>query len=596
MSRNVPSLQELLAQRRSKGSTTAGLVGERSGISSPKFLSKRERSTTKDTTPTSTTASKLPIKRKAEPLEVEEESEPQVKRDIVQETIDANYAKVLSRAQGGNARKRFQFSWKDEDDTSSPAGTGSTELDYYEPVLAVKKDDILIKSSRGEEKHWSEKTQEEMSARDWRIFTEDYGISIKLPAASSSNKKKKKLYPLRRWDEMTTNEQLKAGVMSLGFEEPTPIQRVSIPYACSSYDLISVAQTGSGKTLGFLVPLLDKLLSLGRLNEYSKADGPYGVVLVPTRELAQQIETELRRLIRMTRLDIDVVSIVGGKVIADDIKRLSGDRVEIVIATPGRLIDCLERHYLVLNQVQCLVLDECDKMIEMRFKDQILKIKEFIPERRQRECQGLMFTATLGGEIEKVLKEFVHQERCVTLQVGDVTSTDLTVNERIEQKFEFFPGSDEKDIENKKQRKLISLLRSAQPPVIVFVNYKETGETLVTHLQSSRFKVAILHGSKSQAQREAALEQLKSHQVDILIATNVASRGIDIPDISLVVNYQMSKNVEDYVHRVGRTGRAGNYGTAVTFLETERDQPVFKGLKRVVERNGGRLPREFRGL
>ncbi|KAH3686273.1 hypothetical protein WICPIJ_002770 [Wickerhamomyces pijperi] len=588
---NIPSLQELLAQRKRQSS------GVRNDTT-PKFLTKKERSSTTSTSqmPENNTPVKpvitAPVKKRT--LELDEPE--QKKRNIAQETIDANYAKVLSRAQGSRGIKKFKFTWTEEDDTTS-LNDDEDSLPEYQPSFLSKKSNSSAADPLLREKpdiHWSQKSLSQMNTRDWRIFKEDYGLSIKLPPGQVS-----KIYPLRNWGEMSTNANLKSGVKQLGFEEPTPVQRVSIPYGCENFDLISVAETGSGKTLGFLIPLLEKLHQLPRLNEFSKSNGPYSIILVPTRELAQQIEMELSRLLQIMRFGIDIVSIVGGKVISEDIRRLNGDRVEVVIATPGRLIDCLERHYLVLNQVECLILDECDKMIEMRFKEQILKIKQFIPQNVQRNCQGLMFTATLGAEIEKVLREFVHSERCVTLQVGDVMKTELTVNDRIEQRFEFFPASsDEKEIERKKQRKLVSLLRSPSfnPPVIIFINYKETGETLLVHLQSLKFKVAILHGSKSQAQREAALEQLKSHKVDILIATNVASRGIDIPDVSLVVNYQMSQNVEDYVHRVGRTGRAGNYGTAVTFLEMEKDQPVFKGLKKVVERNGGKVPREFRDL
>lgn len=560
------SLEELIAKKKSEGK-----------LETPKFLSKKERQ-------------KLALERRQnkvnqiqsnnashrfKPYDIEK---AEGKKDSFDENFSKNYEKVLERARTGN---KFNFEWKNDDDTLNNTDSIASQYASYD-LSKPRRDDIGYAKSKSKKNwddiHWSEKPLENMKARDWRILKEDFEIITR--GSNLPN-------PLRNWKESKIPNELLDIIEKLGYKDPTPIQRASIPISLSKKDIIGIAETGSGKTLAYLIPMLSKLLKLPRLNEFTKTDGPYGLILVPTRELAQQIETEFKKFSKYLP-DIDIISIVGGKLIEKNILDLQNRTIEIIIATPGRLIDCLERHYLVLNQINFLVLDESDKMIEMNFGDQVAKITEFMNTKRQ----NMMFTATMTSDVEKLSKSYVNDPAIVN--IGNVSSSEMTINDRIEQRFEFFNSNDD----SKKANRLTRILSSGQypAPIIIFINYKESGEYLFKNLTQSGFKVALIHGSKNQEQREFAIKQLKEGKADILIGTNVASRGIDIPNVSLVVNFQMSKKIDDYIHRVGRTGRAGSYGTSITFLSDEADSEIYGDLKKLVSKSGNKLPEEFKKI
>ncbi|CAM9015984.1 unnamed protein product [Wickerhamomyces anomalus] len=560
------SLEELIAKKKSEGK-----------LETPKFLSKKERQ-------------KLALERRQnkvnqiqsnnashrfKPYDI---TKTEDKKDSFDENFSKNYEKVLERARTG---KKFNFEWKNDDDTLNNTDSIASQYASYD-LSKPRKDDIGYAKSKSKKNwddiHWSEKPLENMKARDWRILKEDFEIITR--GSNLPN-------PLRNWKESKIPNELLDIIEKLGYKDPTPIQRASIPISLSKKDIIGIAETGSGKTLAYLIPMLSKLLKLPRLNEFTKTDGPYGLILVPTRELAQQIETEFKKFSKYLP-NIDIISIVGGKLIEKNILDLQNRTIEIIIATPGRLIDCLERHYLVLNQINFLVLDESDKMIEMNFGDQVAKITEFMNTKRQ----NMMFTATMTSDVEKLSKSYVNDPAIVN--IGNVSSSEMTINDRIEQRFEFFNSNDD----SKKANKLTRILSSGQypAPIIIFINYKESGEYLFKNLTQSGFKVALIHGSKNQEQREFAIKQLKEGKADILIGTNVASRGIDIPNVSLVVNFQMSKKIDDYIHRVGRTGRAGSYGTSITFLSDEADSEIYGDLKKLVSKSGNKLPEEFKKI
>jgi len=569
------SLEELIAKKKTEGKLEA-----------PKFLSKKERQ-------------KLALERrqnKVEQLqggkinttssqrwkpydlgertgEINEKSDNDSEKDF-----SKSYERSLDKSRA-TAAKKFNFDWKAEDDTLNQDSIASQ---YNFELPKPKKDDFsLIKSKNKkdwDDVHWSEKPLDKMKPRDWRILKEDFEIITR--GSNLPN-------PLRTWKESKIPTEILNILDKLRYYDPTPIQRASIPISLSKKDIIGIAETGSGKTLAYLIPMLSKLLKLPRLNEFSKVDGPYGLILVPTRELAQQIETEFMKFAKYIP-DIDIISIVGGKLIEKNILDLQNRTIEIIIATPGRLIDCLERHYLVLNQVNFLVLDESDKMIEMNFGDQVAKITEFMNTKRQ----NMMFTATMTSDVEKLSKAYVNDPAIVN--IGNVSSTEMTINDRIEQRFEFFNSNDD----SRKLKELNKILSSGRypAPIIIFINYKETGEYLFKSLSQSGFKVSLIHGSKNQEQREFAIKQLKDGKVDILIGTNVASRGIDIPNVSLVLNFQMTKKIDDYIHRVGRTGRAGSSGASITFLSDDADLDIYSDLKKLVTKSGNRIPEEFKKI
>ncbi|KAH9413324.1 DEAD (Asp-Glu-Ala-Asp) box polypeptide 23 [Dermatophagoides pteronyssinus] len=431
-----------------------------------------------------------------------------------------------------------------------------------------------------DDRHWTQKLLSEMTERDWRIFREDFNITIKGGRIPN---------PVRSWDEING---LPKAIMDIiakcGYKEPTPIQRQAIPIGLQNRDIIGVAETGSGKTLAFLIPLLVWITSLPKITRQEEIDqGPYAIILAPTRELAQQIEEETMKF--ATALDIRTVAIIGGISREDQGFRVRMG-VEIVIATPGRLIDVLENRYLVLSRCTYIVLDEADRMIDMGFEPDVQKILDFMPVTNlkpdtddaedgdklmarmatgNRYRQTVMFTATMPPAIERLARSYLR--RPATVYIGSVGKP----TERTEQIVYMVS-------EGEKRRKLIEILQAGvEPPVIIFVNQKKGADVLAKSLEKYGFNACTLHGGKGQEQREYALASLKSGSKDILVATDVAGRGIDIQNVSLVINYDMAKTIEDYTHRIGRTGRAGRHGQAIS-LVTKDDSSLFYDLKQLL--------------
>uniref|UniRef100_A0A915NZF6 Mediator of RNA polymerase II transcription subunit 15 n=2 Tax=Meloidogyne TaxID=189290 RepID=A0A915NZF6_9BILA len=377
--------------------------------------------------------------------------------------------------------------------------------------------------------------------------------------------------------------------------EPTPIQRQAIPIGLQNRDIIGVAETGSGKTAAFLIPLLcwittvpkkqaAPIISLDEGTEYEQ--GPYAIILAPTRELAQQIEIETHKF--GDRLGIRTVSVIGGASREDQGIRMRMG-VDIVIATPGRLVDVLENRYMSLNLCSYVIMDEADKMLDMGFEPDVTRILEFIPvtnlkpdteeaedenkllenyTSKKKYRQTVMFTATMSSAVERVARQYLRRPAIVYIgSAGRPT-------ERVEQIVIMMS-------EEMKRKKIVELLFEPNlyiPPIIIFVNQKRGADLLGKGLQKIGFNPCILHGGKGQEAREYALDALKTGAKDILVATDVAGRGIDVKDVSLVINYDMTKSIEDYTHRIGRTGRAGKKGKAITFL-TPEDKDLFYDLK-----------------
>ncbi|KAJ2515343.1 mRNA splicing protein prp28 [Coemansia sp. RSA 1939] len=429
--------------------------------------------------------------------------------------------------------------------------------------------------TKWDERHWSEKPKNEMRDRDWRIFREDYSISCKGGSIP---------HPYRSWDESNIPDSILRAVDDVGYQEPTPIQRQAIPIGLQNRDLIGIAETGSGKTASFLIPMLAFIMTQPRLTERNMADGPYALILAPTRELAQQIEAEALKFAR--RLGFHCVSIVGGHDIEKQAFALRNG-AEIVIATPGRLRDCLGRRVLVLNQCTYVVMDEADRMMDMGFEDDVNFILSALPvsNRKPDDYEGssaagdgfkfrqtTMFSATMPPAVERIAHKFLRKPATVTIgTAGKAVDT-------VEQRAEFVTGDE------KRKQRLLGVLRShsESPPFIVFVNQKKNVDLLGAELMRTNYAVVTLHGGKTQEQREQALAKLRSGDADILVATDVAGRGIDVKDVSLVVNYDMAKDIESYTHRIGRTGRAGKRGLAITFLNPTDDRDVLYDLRKMI--------------
>ncbi|XP_030030935.2 probable ATP-dependent RNA helicase DDX23 [Manduca sexta] len=454
-----------------------------------------------------------------------------------------------------------------------------TELEKEQEKLRLKKVKKKEDKQKWDDRHWSEKDMEEMTERDWRIFREDYNITIK--GGKIPN-------PIRSWKEAGFHPDIMEIINKVGYKSPTPIQRQAIPIGLQNRDIIGVAETGSGKTLAFLIPLLTWIQSLPKSERMEDADqGPYAIILAPTRELAQQIEEETNKF--GVPLGITSVVVVGGLSREEQGFKLRLG-CEIVIATPGRLIDVLDNRYLVLTRCTYVVLDEADRMIDMGFEPDVQKILEYMPvsnvkpdtdaaedaslllanyNTKKKYRQTVMFTATMPPAVERLARSYLRRPAIV--YIGSVGKP----VDRTEQIVHMIG-------ENEKRRKLTEILqRGVEPPIIIFVNQKKGADVLAKGLEKLGFNACTLHGGKGQEQRDFALASLKNGSKDILVATDVAGRGIDIKDVSMVINYDMAKTIEDYTHRVGRTGRAGKTGVAISFV-TKEDSALFYDLKQVL--------------
>ncbi|CAM8891225.1 unnamed protein product [Rhodiola kirilowii] len=361
---------------------------------------------------------------------------------------------------------------------------------------------------------------------------------------------------------------------SAGFGAPTPIQAQSWPIALQSRDIVAVAKTGSGKTLGYLIP---GFIHIKHCRKNSRL-GPTVLVLSPTRELATQIQDEAGKFGKSSR--ISCTCLYGGAPKGPQLRDL--DRgADIVVATPGRLNDILEMKRISLSQVSYLVLDEADRMLDMGFEPQIRKIVKEIPARRQ----TLMYTATWPKEVRKIAADLLVNP--VQVNIGNID--ELVANKSITQHVEVVPPME-------KQRRLEQILRSHEPgsKIIIFCSTKKMCDMLSRNI-GRLFGAAAIHGDKSQGERDFVLNQFRSGKSPILVATDVAARGLDVKDIRVVVNFDFPTGVEDYVHRIGRTGRAGATGIAHTFF-CDQDAKHAGDLIKVLEGANQRIPPELREM
>jgi len=368
-------------------------------------------------------------------------------------------------------------------------------------------------------------------------------------AASSSN-----------FDSFQLDRILLKNVAAAGYEIPTPIQSAAIPAVLKGSDLIGCAQTGTGKTAAFALPILHHLLS-------NRAAGKARIrtlILAPTRELAAQIEDSFSTFARGTRLRSTVI--FGGVKKGSQLKALAVPPA-ILVATPGRLLDLMSDRALSLSEVEYVVLDEADRMLDMGFIHDVRKIMRAVPGKRQ----TLLFSATMPREIESLARQFLDQPKRVS--VAPVASSCGP----IEQSVHFVE-------KQQKSSRLISILRDAhETQTLVFTRTKHGANKVVKQLDKAGISAAAIHGNKSQSAREAALASFKRGATRVLVATDLASRGIDIEQLPLVINFDLPNEPEVYVHRIGRTGRAGAAGTAMSFCSGE-ERPYLKSIERLIKK------------
>ncbi|XP_015699198.1 DEAD-box ATP-dependent RNA helicase 14 isoform X2 [Oryza brachyantha] len=363
-------------------------------------------------------------------------------------------------------------------------------------------------------------------------------------------------------------------VLQAGFSAPTPIQAQSWPIALKSRDIVAVAKTGSGKTLGYLIP---GFILLKRLQHNSR-EGPTVLVLSPTRELATQIQDEAIKFGRSSR--ISSVCLYGGAPKGPQLRDLERG-ANIVVATPGRLNDILEMRRVSLHQVSYLVLDEADRMLDMGFEPQIRKIVKQVQPKRQ----TLMFTATWPKEVRKIASDLLTNP----VQVNIGNTDQLVANKSITQYVDVITPTE-------KSRRLDQILRSQEPgsKIIIFCSTKRMCDQLARNL-SRQYGASAIHGDKSQAERDSVLSEFRSGRCPVLVATDVAARGLDIKDIRVVVNYDFPTGVEDYVHRIGRTGRAGATGVSYTFF-CDQDSKYASDLVKILEGANQSVSQQLRDM
>ena len=384
----------------------------------------------------------------------------------------------------------------------------------------------------------------------------------------------RKVFDLTTFHDLGLSQTIVATLSTLGFEKATPIQEKAIPLVMEGSDLIGLAQTGTGKTAAFGLPMIEKLLADARRPDPRNIRA---LILAPTRELVNQIADNLRDFVKKTPLR--VVTVVGGASINKQSEMLSRG-TDILVATPGRLLDLVNRKSVTLTQARYLVLDEADQMLDLGFIHDLRKISKMVPKNRQ----TLLFSATMPKLIGELAGEYLVNPKKV-----EVTPPGKAAD-KVEQYVHHVPGKDQKT-------QILKQTLTANPDglSLVFSRTKHGAEKLMKHLDQVGFKAASIHGNKSQGQRERALKSFRDGEIRVLVATDVAARGIDIPGVTHVYNYDLPEVPDAYVHRIGRTARNGRDGIAIAFCAPDeahllRDIERLMGIKIAVA--SGEAPAE----
>ncbi len=353
-------------------------------------------------------------------------------------------------------------------------------------------------------------------------------------------------------------------LVAKGYENPTPIQAQAIPAAMQGRDILGAAQTGTGKTAGFALPLLHRLISSKA--QLVRQRAPRALVLTPTRELAAQVEESFRTYGAYTGLASTVI--FGGVGMGNQITALR-QGVDIVIATPGRLLDHMQQRTVDLSKIDTLILDEADRMLDMGFLPSIKRVLAALPKQNR---HTMLFSATFAPEIRELAKQFLRDP--VEVQVAPQNCTTALVEHRMHPV----------DLDQKKDLLIDLLAKDSRIQSLIFTRTKHGADKLVKSLEVIGFKAAAIHGNKSQGARTRALADFKSGKVTHLVATDIAARGLDIKELPVVYNYDLPMIAEDYVHRIGRTGRAGSNGVAISLVAPE-DHGLLRDIRNLTRRD-----------
>ncbi|MBN2045397.1 MAG: DEAD/DEAH box helicase [Anaerolineales bacterium] len=359
------------------------------------------------------------------------------------------------------------------------------------------------------------------------------------------------------FEQFNLDSRLNAGIRQAGYQNPTPIQESAIPLALAGHDLICTAQTGTGKTAAFVLPILHKLLKGPR-------NRTRALIITPTRELADQIHQSIVQLGRATNLRS--AAVYGGVKPGEQIDALRRG-VEIVVACPGRLLDHIHNGHALLNNIEILVLDEADRMLDMGFLPDIRRILNFLPNKRQ----SMLFSATFPNEIEQLAKQTLHDPQRVAIGIVRPAHT-------VSHTLYPVPQHLKKDL-------LFRLLEETKTDsILVFTRTKHRAQRLSKQLTRAGYNATSLHGNRSQSQRTSALKSFKQGSFQIMVATDIAARGLDIDSISHVINFDMPDTADAYIHRIGRTGRAKRTGDAFT-LTTPDDSDLVRKIEKIMKQD-----------
>ena len=359
---------------------------------------------------------------------------------------------------------------------------------------------------------------------------------------------------MHSFSEYRLSDNLNKSLRDLRFNMPTEIQSKTIPLGIEGSDILASAETGSGKTASYLIPLINKISKEGKVS---------GLILTPTRELAQQVSEVCNSLLGY-KSNINLALIVGGASMQNQLVQLK-KRPKIIIGTPGRINDLLEKKSLILKYFNYFVLDEADRMLDMGFQDQVEKIIQYLPIKRQ----SLLFSATLPKEIIKLSSKYLKNPIRVNVKENKVIKTQIkqkVLNTKTEMKYD----------------QLVDEISLRKGSILIFVRTKYSTEKLKKRLKKDTVKSLALHGDLRQNKRSRILKDFRDDKFRILIATDIASRGLDVPHIEHVINYDLPQVPEDFIHRIGRTARAGSVGEAVSFV-TPNDKRMWKSIEKLME-------------
>ena len=364
-----------------------------------------------------------------------------------------------------------------------------------------------------------------------------------------------------KFSDLELDDSILKALKEKGYDTPTPVQQKSIPIVLKQKDLLGVAQTGTGKTAAFAIPIIQLLAR-------SNKKGIQGLIVTPTRELAIQIEDNIAFYAKY--MNVKHTVIFGGVKQHEQVRKLKKG-VDILVATPGRLLDLMDQGYISLNMIDIFVLDEADRMLDMGFINDIKKLLKVLPKKRQ----SLFFSATMPGNIQKLSREILHKPQKVEV------TPESTTAETVQQVVYFTNRTD-------KRKLLLHLLKNQElDQVLIFERTKRGADRLSRDLSKKNIRAVAIHGDKAQNQRQRALNDFKKGKLRVLVATDIAARGIDIDKLNYVVNFDVPNIPETYVHRIGRVGRAGETGIAISLCEPEENvffSDIEKLIKRKVDR------------